>query len=82
MVKIPYTPPLNPTPPPRNRVNNVEASAPIDKKKQALPPSAPLVERRKSNSDRRLHSAARGPFNMRSGRDRRKNSGRHIEEDV
>ncbi|MCR6652322.1 MAG: hypothetical protein NVV73_12895 [Cellvibrionaceae bacterium] len=82
MVKITYPPPPSPTPRPHNRTSGVETSAPINKEKQDLPPGAPPVERRKPNSDRRMHSAARGPFNLRSGRDRRKNSGGHIEEDV
>lgn len=85
MVKInpPITPP-SPTPRPQHRATRVEAIAPVNKDKPELPPSKPFVERRKSRTDRRARKDARGPFDMRSGRDRRKNSGPYpsIEEDV
>lgn len=84
MVKINQPAPPSPTPRPQNRTTGVEATAPANKDKQDVPLAAPFVERRKSPSDRRAHRDSRGPFDMRSGRDRRRNSGPHpsIEEDV
>lgn len=84
MVKITHSPPPSPIPKPGNRTSAVDASAPVNREKQEDTVTRPFVERRKNNGDRRAQSTPRGPFDMRAGRDRRKNSGGHpsVEEDV
>lgn len=86
MVKIFHPNPIMPAPVarPRDRTNDVASSAPTHEQKQEVAATAPFVERRKSRSDRREKRASRGQFDMRSGRDRRKNSGPYpsIEIDV
>jgi hypothetical protein len=84
MVKITQPPLTTPLPRPGSRTSSVDAAAPTNREKQNEPVTQPFVERRKSASDRRGQSNARGPFDMRRGRDRRKNSGGHpsVEEEV
>lgn len=75
MVKI-YRPlPPGPTHKPQQRTTAIEAYAPTHKEQQAPNVVAPFIERRKSGSDRRAKNTARGKFDMRCGRDRRKKSG-------
>lgn len=83
MVKITHQPPLGTTTvKPSQRSRGVEPSEPVNKDSESIPESeTPFVERRKK--DRRQRGAKRGPYDMRSGRDRRKNSGGpNIEVDV
>jgi len=84
MVKITHSPPPSPIVKPGNRTSSVDASAPVNRQKQEDGVTPPFVERRKSPRDRRAQNTARGPFDMRAGRDRRKNSGGHpsVEEEV
>jgi hypothetical protein len=84
MVNISNSPPPSPIPKPGNRTSSVEASASTNREKQAETVTHPFVERRKNNRDRRAQKSARGPFDMRAGRDRRKNSGGRpsVEEEV
>ena len=84
MVKITHSAPPSPIPRPENRTSSVDASAPVNREKQEEGVAQPFVERRKSTRDRRSQTAHRGPFDMRAGRDRRKNSGGHpsVEEEV
>jgi|GEM_PF-6943227 hypothetical protein len=78
MVKITnIPPPPGPIPRPGNRTSSVNASVPTNKEKQDEVAARPFVERRKNTRDRRMQNNSLGPFNMRSGRDRRKNSGDH-----
>lgn len=49
----------------------VSPPAEINKDRQQITPEQPFVERRKKR-DRRNRSTSRGPFDMRSGRGRRK----------
>lgn len=74
MIKIYHPDPASIIARPRNRTNNVDSGAPISKEKQDVSVSTQFVERRKSKSDRREKRVARGPFDMRNGRDRRRNS--------
>ncbi len=83
-MKINIPPLPSPTLKPNQKTSSIDAAAPTNKEKLEAVTAQPFVERRKKNSDRRGQANPRGPFDMRSGRDRRKNSGRHpsIEVDV
>lgn len=76
MVKITHQPPLGPTTVnPAQRTHAVEPSEPVNKDSVSTPErETPFVERRKG--DRRKHGASnrKGAYDMRTGRDRRKNS--------
>lgn len=84
MVKITHQPPLPPTTiSPSQRSHSVQPAAPLTKEREDTPPQEkPFVERRKK-MDRRKSRLERGPYDMRNGRDRRKNTGKgSIETDV
>jgi hypothetical protein len=70
-------PPQRPLPFPNTtgKVNPVEKTSSAQIEEAIKEAAAPFVERRKSKEDRRAKQSNRGPFNMRSGRDRRKNQG-------
>jgi hypothetical protein len=69
-----HIPTSSPVVKPTNRTESTEKSASVRKEKQDELITQPLVERRKSNDDRRATKKSRGPYDMRSGKDRRKNS--------
>lgn len=77
MVKITQPPSTSPVPRPANRTQSVDTAAPTHREKLSEPVAQPFVERRRNKEDRRLRNNARGPFDMRRGRDRRKNSTGH-----
>jgi hypothetical protein len=60
---------------PANRTESTEKSSYVRKEKQEEPVTKPQFDRRKSKEERRGAKKPRGPYDMRSGRDRRKNSG-------
>ena len=84
MIKIvTHQPPVTPTSKPVNQSHSVAPIEKVNKERQNIPQDRPFVERRKKN-DRRNRRAARGPYDMRRGGDRRKNthSGGSIEVDA
>lgn len=66
------------------RTAQIEPSVATPKDDKVHVAQRPFVERRRGDRDRRQHSADRGPFDMRGGRDRRKNRPGHpsVETDV
>lgn len=77
------TPPNKSSTSPR-RAAQVEPAVATSKDGKAYAAGRPFVERRKGDRDRRQSAADRGPFDMRAGRDRRKNRPGHpfVETDV
>ncbi len=78
---------LSPVVSSRAEVSSTQGVEPVNKvqaeHQSNVPKPKPFIDRRK-NSDRRKHSAARGPFDLRCGRERRKGArkGRSIEVQV